>query len=138
MTEHKTLIAVYVQLTIDGVNLGRSYQDVAGAVTAANVRCDVDQDLYVTASRIVCRTRPSPVQKTARNPIIVKLRDEHKYTAISNDSFMYVDPLVTRVEPLRGTSFLFSFIFVLISLKVFLAKISNSKSIYICMSYICI
>uniref|UniRef100_A0A915ADH7 Sema domain-containing protein n=2 Tax=Parascaris univalens TaxID=6257 RepID=A0A915ADH7_PARUN len=92
-------------LTIDGVNLGRSYQDVAGAVTAANVRCDVDQDLYVTASRIVCRTRPSPVQKTARNPIIVKLRDEHKYTAISNDSFMYVDPLVTRVEPLKGTKY---------------------------------
>ncbi|VDK39462.1 unnamed protein product [Anisakis simplex] len=82
--------------------MGRSYQDVVGAVTAANVRCDVDQDLYQTASRIVCRTRASPVQKTARNPIIIKLRDEHKYTAISNESFMYVDPLVTRIEPLKG------------------------------------
>lgn len=96
-------IAGGTMITIDGVNLGHSYQDVAAAVMAANVRCDVDERKYVTASRIVCRTRSSSPHKMARNPIVVKLREDLKYTAISNQSFTYVDPLVTRMEPLKGT-----------------------------------
>ncbi|MFH4977135.1 hypothetical protein AB6A40_003844 [Gnathostoma spinigerum] len=92
-------------IVIDGVNLGNNYHDVSSAVTVANVRCNVDAKAYVTSSRIVCRTRASPVQKMARNPIIVKLRDEHRYTAISNDTFMYVDPTVSRMKPQQGPQF---------------------------------
>lgn len=87
---------------IDGVNLGHSYKAVVNAVTAANVRCDVDESSYVTASRIVCRTRQSPMPVPARNPVIVKLRDEHRYTAISNDSYTYVDPVIKKMQPSKG------------------------------------
>ncbi|VDK64486.1 unnamed protein product [Onchocerca ochengi] len=92
-------------LIIDGVNLGLSYKTVEEAVTAANVRCDVDKNSYVTASRIVCRTRQSPTPIPASYPVVVKLREEHKYTAISNDSFTYVDPVVKNMEPTKGPRF---------------------------------
>ncbi|VDK55006.1 unnamed protein product [Gongylonema pulchrum] len=95
-------IAGGTKLVIDGMNLGHSYKAVVNAVTAANVRCDVDESAYVTASRIVCRTRQSPLPVLARNPVIVKLRDEHRYTAISNDSYTYVDPVITNMEPSKG------------------------------------
>ncbi|VDN05642.1 unnamed protein product [Thelazia callipaeda] len=92
-------------LIIDGVNLGHSYKTVEEAVTAANVRCDVDERSYVTASRIVCRTRQSPTPIPARYPVVVKLREEHRYTAISNDSFTYVDPVIKNIEPTKGPGF---------------------------------
>ncbi|KAL3982306.1 Plexin cytoplasmic RasGAP domain family protein [Acanthocheilonema viteae] len=92
-------------LVIDGVNLGHSYKTVEEAVTAANVRCDVDEPAYITASRIVCRTRQNPTPRTARYPIVVKLREEHRYTAISNDSFTYVDPVIKNMEPTKGPRF---------------------------------
>ncbi|MCP9265926.1 hypothetical protein DINM_021348 [Dirofilaria immitis] len=92
-------------LIIDGVNLGHSYKTVEEAVTAANVRCDVDEHSYVTASRIVCRTRQSPTPIPASYPVVIKLREEHKYTAISNDSFTYVDPVVKNMEPTKGPRF---------------------------------
>lgn len=84
------------------MNLGHSYKTVEEAVTAANVRCDVDELSYITASRIVCRTRQSPTPIPARYPIVVKLREEHRYTAISNDSFTYVDPVIKNMEPTKG------------------------------------
>lgn len=84
------------------MNLGHSYKTVEEAVTAANVRCDVDELSYVTASRIVCRTRQSPTPVTAGYPVVVKLREEHRYTAISNGSFTYVDPVIKGIEPTKG------------------------------------
>lgn len=91
-----------MQLTIDGVNLGNSYQDVAKAVTAANVHCIVNASLYVTATRIVCRTGSVPNGKMAHGPVIIKLKEELGYTAITDSDFKYVVPLVTKIEPNRG------------------------------------
>uniref|UniRef100_A0A915PJ57 Sema domain-containing protein n=1 Tax=Setaria digitata TaxID=48799 RepID=A0A915PJ57_9BILA len=101
----ETYLNIDSKLIIDGVNLGHSYKTVEEAVTAANVRCDVDERSYVTASRIICRTRQSPTPIPARYPVVIKLREEHKYTAISNDSFTYVDPVVKNMEPTKGPRF---------------------------------
>jgi hypothetical protein len=80
-------------VTIDGINLGRDFVDVANAVSTANVRCEVQQSEYVTSSRIVCITKESVHLKPASNPIIVKLKDDLAFTAISDANYEYVDPV---------------------------------------------
>lgn len=90
------------RLTIDGINLGRDYVDVVNAVSTANVRCELLSDEYVTSTRIVCITKPSVHVKPASNPIVIKLKDDIIYTAISEQNFEYVDPSITGFQPRRG------------------------------------
>jgi plexin A len=76
-----------------------TFQD---AVMVANSRCDVSEHEYVLASKIVCHTR-KPLTGTGQPVnVIVKLKDNLNYTAISDQSFTFVNPSVTSFSPHRG------------------------------------
>ena len=42
-------------ITIQGVNLGKSFEDIARGVTVAGMACDPYQDLYERTEKIVCK-----------------------------------------------------------------------------------
>ncbi|PIO63528.1 IPT/TIG domain protein, partial [Teladorsagia circumcincta] len=90
------------KLRIIGTNLGRRYQDVAGAVIVANVQCTVLPTEYHPATEIVCETGKAAI-KNSKGPIVVRLRaDDANYAAVSKYDYEYVEPAVSAVKPDRG------------------------------------
>lgn len=90
------------KITIVGTNLGLNYEDVRDAVRVASVKCDVSEQEFVPSRRIVCYTRaPSTRQKQGQH-VIVRLRDDQKYTGISEQMFTYTNPQITSFQPYRG------------------------------------
>lgn len=90
------------KITITGVNLGQSYEHIRDAVRVANVKCDVSEHDYIPSQRIVCHTRsPAPRESQAQH-VVIKLKDDSKFTAVSNDTFVYVNPRITSFRPYRG------------------------------------
>ncbi|PIO54744.1 IPT/TIG domain protein, partial [Teladorsagia circumcincta] len=90
------------KLRIIGTNLGRRYQDVAGAVIVANVQCTVLPSEYHPATEIVCETGKAAI-KNSKGPIVVRLRaDDANYAAVSKYDYEYVEPAVSAVKPDRG------------------------------------
>lgn len=68
----------------------------------ANSRCDVSEHEYVLASKIVCYTRKPLIGAVQPVNVVVKLRDSFNYTAISDQSFTFVNPSVSSFSPHRG------------------------------------
>uniref|UniRef100_A0A1I8BP85 Sema domain-containing protein n=1 Tax=Meloidogyne hapla TaxID=6305 RepID=A0A1I8BP85_MELHA len=90
------------KITILGSNLGLSFADVRDTVRVASAKCDVSEPEYLSSRRIVCYTRaPSTRQKQGQH-VIVRLRDDRKYTAVSTETFTYTNPQITSFQPFRG------------------------------------
>ncbi|CAD5219510.1 unnamed protein product [Bursaphelenchus okinawaensis] len=90
------------KITINGVNLGLDYHHVKDAVRVANVKCDVSEHEYVPSQKIVCHTRSPSQRQTQAQHVVIKLKDDSQYTAVSNDTFMYVNPKIQSFRPFRG------------------------------------
>ncbi|KAL3114962.1 hypothetical protein niasHT_011398 [Heterodera trifolii] len=90
------------RITITGTNLGLSFADVRDAVRVASARCDVSEHEYEPSRRIVCHTRaPSTRQKQGQH-VVVRLREDRKYTAVSSQTFTYTNPQIASFQPFRG------------------------------------
>lgn len=95
-------------VTIEGINLGRTAADLVGAVQINNFRCDVLPEAYQVASKVVCRTTKAAVGseagvgKPSSGPIVVKLGEELKFVAISEENFYFVDPVIVGLSPAAG------------------------------------
>uniref|UniRef100_A0A914ID92 Sema domain-containing protein n=1 Tax=Globodera rostochiensis TaxID=31243 RepID=A0A914ID92_GLORO len=90
------------RITISGTNLGLSLADVRDAVRVASARCDVIEHEYEASRRIICHTRaPSTRQKQGQH-VVVRLREDRKYTAVSSQTFTYTNPQITSFQPYRG------------------------------------
>nr|CAD2193070.1 unnamed protein product [Meloidogyne enterolobii] len=90
------------KITIHGTNLGLSFADVRDTVRVASAKCDVSEAEYLPSRRIVCYTRaPSTRQKQGQH-VIVRLRDDRKYTAVSTQTFTYTNPQISSFQPFRG------------------------------------
>lgn len=101
-------------ITIEGINLGRNFEDIMGGVHVAHeqngvtvglIPCVPFRELYVKTSRITCQVQ-SPNVTTQRpnshvsGPLIVKVQND--FTAKSKESYSFVDPRITSIEPSKG------------------------------------
>ena len=104
-------------LTIEGVNLGRSYEDILGGVYIAytqhaqfvnQINCLPFAEEYVKTSKIVCQisspniTSPTKTSVGAPPSGHVVVRIQNEYTARSRDVFSFVNPKITHIEPSKG------------------------------------
>ncbi|KAI6217562.1 Sema domain-containing protein [Aphelenchoides fujianensis] len=87
------------KITITGSNLGLSPSDLRNAVHVANVPCDTE---YVSSTRVVCNSRAPSVLKRQTQHVVIKLRDDPRYTAVSNDTYTFVNPKIASFRPYRG------------------------------------
>ena len=104
-------------ITITGINLGRSYEDIIGGVYIAytqngqfvsQINCIPFREEYVKTSRITCQVQSpnitSPQKSAAGAPpsgqIVVKIQNE--YIAMSKEHFAFVNPKITHIEPSKG------------------------------------
>lgn len=78
------------RLVIDGINLGRNFADIQSSVRANYAVCTPIESLYEVSTRIVCETGPAYANKVSKASVVVQIRDDKKYLAISSDSFEYV------------------------------------------------
>lgn len=90
------------KITITGNNLGLLSSDVRNTVHVANVLCDTVDMEYVSSTKVVCNSRAPSVLRKQTQHVVIKLRDDKQYTAISNETFTYVDPAVKNFWPQRG------------------------------------
>uniref|UniRef100_A0A183IWQ4 Sema domain-containing protein n=1 Tax=Soboliphyme baturini TaxID=241478 RepID=A0A183IWQ4_9BILA len=90
------------RLTIEGINLGRTFNDIKQAVRTNNVACKPLRELYDVSTRIVCITGPANHHKTQSGPVVVRIKDAMEFVAISDQSFQYVDPVITGFSPNSG------------------------------------
>ncbi|KAI6236464.1 hypothetical protein M3Y95_00160400 [Aphelenchoides besseyi] len=90
------------KITITGSNLGLNSADLRNAVHIANVPCDISDLEYKSSTRVVCNTRSPSVLKRQSQHVVIKLRDDQRYTAVSNDTYTFVNPKIASFRPYRG------------------------------------
>ena len=86
-------------ITITGVNLGKTFQDIARGVTVAGMACDPYQELYEQTSKIVCKVDGPGTREKRRGPIIVKVAN---FRGESDTYYEFIDPVLTDIEPRHG------------------------------------
>lgn len=84
-------------VTIQGINLGKSVTDV-GSVTVAGLPCQLYPELYIKNKQIVCRV-DGPGNSTTKGPVIVGIDDFRGY---SEFNFEFVNPVIESISPRRG------------------------------------
>lgn len=103
-------------ITIEGINLGRKFQDIEGGVHIGlfhqqqyihQIPCIPFKDSYVKTSQIKCQIQSSNISNSLKTSvgtpagrIVVKVTNE--YTATSRDLFSFVNPKISHIEPSRG------------------------------------
>ena len=86
-------------ITIEGENLGKHFDDIARGVTVAGMACDPYEELYRRTERIVCKVDGPGTREKRRGPVVVKVSD---FRGESKDSFEFVDPVIDDIEPMHG------------------------------------
>lgn len=105
-------------LTIKGVNLGTSFEDIRTGVKieisdssgkVASIECVPYRELYVETSQITCQTMPPIVIDTSQNSIpsvsmsgLISVQIGQEYIARSPDRFNYVNPKIMSMMPSKG------------------------------------
>ncbi|XP_074605238.1 plexin A [Brevipalpus obovatus] len=100
-------------VTIEGINLGRNFEDIASGVNVAHEQngvtvglmpCIPFRKLYVKTSRITCQIRSPNISRyngnEVKGPILVKVQTE--YQAKSKEFFKFQSPLITSIDPTIG------------------------------------
>ncbi|XP_061187721.1 plexin-A4-like isoform X2 [Saccostrea echinata] len=87
-------------LTIEGRDLGKSYEDIVSNVDIAGVQCSPIRKEYVESKKIVCTTGRF-IGKEERSDK-VRVTVALKLTAVSKQHFTYVDPEITDITPAQG------------------------------------
>lgn len=86
-------------VTIQGINLGKTFADIYAGVTVAGLPCQPYPELYVRTKQIVCRVDGPGDPRTRKGPVIVKIEDFRGY---STASFEFVDPFIESISPKHG------------------------------------
>lgn len=85
-------------VTIEGVNLGKKFSDIAGGIEVAGITCRPYEELYVQ-SRVVCLVDGLKTNESRRGPVIVRVSS---YKAESADNYEFVDPMIESIYPTWG------------------------------------
>lgn len=86
-------------LTIEGVNLGKTYADIANGITVAGMPCHPYEQLYVQTRRIVCLVDSPKSNEPRRGPVIVRVSN---FKGESADFYEFVNPAIEAIQPNRG------------------------------------
>lgn len=86
-------------ITIEGINLGKTYQDIYGGVSVAGMQCEPYKHLYEKTKKIVCRVDGPGMDKPRRGPVIVRVED---FRGESKQSYEFVDPAIEAISPKFG------------------------------------
>ena len=87
-------------VTIEGVNLGKTFSDIVGGITVAGIPCHPYEVLYVPTQRIVCLVDGLKTSESRRGPVIVRVSD---FKGESADYYEFVDPIIESVYPTSGS-----------------------------------
>ncbi|KAI7797950.1 putative plexin-B3, partial [Triplophysa rosa] len=87
-----------ILLTIQGSNLGQSFQDIQAGVTVAGVPCRPLLEAYRISTSIVCELLASP--NVSAGPVVITVRGSER--GESQQTFSYQDPRLSRIVPDRG------------------------------------
>lgn len=104
-------------ITIRGINLGRSFEDIQNGVTLelssnelkfGQIACIPYRELYQRTSQITCQLA-SPVNESIQNPStggnlngIISVRVTNDYIAKSTTRFSFVNPQILSIIPAKG------------------------------------
>lgn len=86
-------------VTIQGINLGKTFLDIYAGVSIAGLPCQPYPELYVRTKQIVCRVDGPGTPQTRKGPVIVKIEDFRGYSKLS---FEFVDPVIESISPKYG------------------------------------
>lgn len=90
----------HTNVTIRGINLGKTYEDIYGGITVASMRCLPFRELYVHTKEIVCRVDgPGAADQARTGPVFVQIEG---FRGQSKTNFEFVDPLITNISPRHG------------------------------------
>ncbi|KAF7989684.1 hypothetical protein HCN44_008358 [Aphidius gifuensis] len=86
-------------VTIRGINLGKTFNDIYAGVTVAGVPCQPYETLYIRTKQITCRVDGPGSKKPQDGPVIVKIET---YRGESKQHYEFVDPIITNISPKYG------------------------------------
>ncbi|XP_016323790.1 plexin-B1-like [Sinocyclocheilus anshuiensis] len=87
-----------ILLTIQGSNLGQSFQDIQAGVTVAGVTCRPLPEAYRISTSIVCELQASA--NATAGPVVITIRGSEK--GESQQMFSYQNPQLSRIVPEKG------------------------------------
>ncbi|KAK7867968.1 hypothetical protein R5R35_004968 [Gryllus longicercus] len=86
-------------ITIHGINLGKTYNDIYGGVSVAGIQCEPYDSLYIKTKQIVCRVDGPGTNEPRRGPVIVRVED---FRGESKHNYEFVDPVIESISPKFG------------------------------------
>ena len=88
------------ELTIEGMNLGKAYEDIVNFVDVAMISCEPIRAKYQAPSRIVCKTGKYYLDFPIKGHVRVTVNG--LYLAQSKQIFSYVTPNISSIIPTQG------------------------------------
>ncbi|KAL1449698.1 hypothetical protein WDU94_002181 [Cyamophila willieti] len=85
-------------ITINGMNLGKTYEDIADGVTVAGMKCHPFKSLYNCSTQIVCQVE-GPGKVGVQGLVDVKIG---VFLGQSTDNYQFLDPNIWSINPLYG------------------------------------
>lgn len=86
-------------ITIQGINLGKTFQDIYTGVSIAGINCQPYEHLYVKTKEIVCKVDGPGTNEPRSGPVVVRVED---YRGESKSPFKFVDPVIEGISPKYG------------------------------------
>lgn len=86
-------------VTIQGINLGRTYEDVYSGITVAGIPCEPYKHLYKPTREIVCKVDGPGTTELRSGPVMVKVEN---FRGESKQKFTFVDPKIEDIFPKHG------------------------------------
>uniref|UniRef100_A0A1B6CQ54 Sema domain-containing protein n=1 Tax=Clastoptera arizonana TaxID=38151 RepID=A0A1B6CQ54_9HEMI len=86
-------------ITIEGISLGKTYNDIYGGVSVAGLQCEPYEHLYIKTKRIVCRVDGPGTNEIRKGPVIVRVED---FRGESTHHYEFVDPVIDGIKPKYG------------------------------------
>lgn len=87
-----------ILLTIQGSNLGQSFQEIQSGVTVAGVACRPLPEAYRISTSIICELQAST--NVSAGPVIITVRGSER--GESQQTFSYQDPQLNKIVPDKG------------------------------------
>lgn len=86
-------------ITIEGINLGRTFEDIYGGITVAGISCEPYRHLYKPTREIVCRVDGPGTSEPRKGPVMVKVEN---FRNESKQIYQFVDPRIEEIFPRLG------------------------------------
>ncbi|KAJ8983519.1 hypothetical protein NQ317_012010 [Molorchus minor] len=86
-------------ITIQGINLGKNFQDIYSGITIAGINCQPYEHLYSKTKQIVCQVDGPGTKEPRQGPVTVKVED---YRGESKTHYSFVNPKIIGISPRYG------------------------------------